>query len=379
MNINNIVRKDLIGAKPYRPGKPIEELERELKISNIDKLASNENPCGTPKVAIDAIINTLNKIYLYPDGESFNFKTAIAKYHNVEYNRIFTGNGSDELLQIIMHIFLEPSDNVISSKYSFARYPQMTKIAHGEFREVPMTSDFRYNLKEFLNYIDNKTKIIVIANPNNPTGTIVYDDEVRYLLDNISDNIVVILDEAYYDFVESPNYPDTLKLQKDYPNKPIIMLRSFSKNFGLAGLRVGYGITHPEIVKYIDIVRGPFNINMLAQVAGTACLLYGKEHIIQSKELCIKEKQYLYEQYKKLGITYYPTEANFILVKIPDEYNGKKIVEQLLQNGIIVRPMQSWGLTDNYMRITIGTHEQNVRLINTLSKLLNKNVLTNNL
>ena len=179
MDIQKIVRRDLKGAAAYVPGKPIEELERELGISNIDKLASNENPCGTPETAKKAIMECLDKIYLYPDGESYSFKSVIAEFHKVSYESVFTGNGSDELLQIIMHAFLEPGDNVISSQHSFLRYGQMTKIAHGEYRQAPMKEDMRYDLEAIAALIDKRTKIIVIANPNNPTGTIVYDKEVR--------------------------------------------------------------------------------------------------------------------------------------------------------------------------------------------------------
>ncbi|HOT75127.1 MAG TPA: histidinol-phosphate transaminase [Candidatus Wallbacteria bacterium] len=372
MDIQKIVRRDLKGAAAYVPGKPIEELERELGISNIDKLASNENPCGTPETAKKAIMECLDKIYLYPDGESYSFKSVIAEFHKVRYENVFTGNGSDELLQIIMHAFLEPGDNVISSQHSFLRYGQMTRIAHGEYRQAPMTEDMRYDLQAIAGLVDKRTKIIVIANPNNPTGTIVYDKEVRALLDKISDDIIVILDEAYAGFVESKDYPDALKLQKDYPAKPIVMLRSFSKIFGLAGVRVGYGIAPAELVKYINVVRGPFNINMLAQAAGIACLKNASQHAKSSKELCSGEKKYLYESYKKLGVKYFESEANFILVKIDDRHDGKYVVEELLKAGIIVRPMKSWGLTDNFMRITIGTQDQNKRLIKELTRLLNK-------
>lgn len=376
MDIKKMVRGSLVNASPYIPGKPIEELERELGISNIDKLASNENPCGTPEVAKKAVKDCLDKIYLYPDGESFNFKSVIARTHNISYDRVFTGNGSDELLQILMTAFLEPGDNVISSQYTFMRYGQMAKIAHGEYRQAPMKDGMRYDLEAMAALIDSRTKMIIIANPNNPTGTIVYDKEVRAMLDKISDNIIVILDEAYAGFVESAEYPDALKLQAEYPHKPIVMLRSFSKIFGLAGLRVGYGTAHSDIVKYVNVVRGPFNINMLAQAAGSACLLEAADHAKKSKTLCSEEKKYLYENYKKLGIHYFESEANFVLIKLSDEYDGRLIGEDLLKAGIIVRPMKAWGLTDNYMRVTIGTAEQNKRLIKELTRLLNKDAKT---
>lgn len=376
MDIKKMVRSSLVNASPYIPGKPIEELERELGISNIDKLASNENPCGTPEAAKKAVRECLDKIYLYPDGESFNFKSVIAKTHNISYDRVFTGNGSDELLQIIMTAFLEPGDNVISSQFTFMRYGQAVRIAHGQYRQAPMKDGMRYDLEAIAALIDSRTKMIVIANPNNPTGTIVYDKEVRAMLDKISDNIIVILDEAYAGFVESPEYPDALKLQAEYPDKPIIMLRSFSKIFGLAGLRVGYGTAHPDIVKYINIVRGPFNVNMLAQAAASASMLEASDFAQKSKDLCSEEKKYLYESYKKLRVSYFESEANFVLVKLADEYDGRQICDDLLKAGIIVRPMKAWGLTDNYMRITIGTAEQNRRLIKELTRLLGKDAKT---
>jgi len=370
-NVKNIVKASIVNGVPYKPGKPIEELERELGIKNIEKLASNENACGTPEAAKRAIVECLDKLFLYPDGEAYNFKAAVAAYHGVDYKSVFAGNGSDELLQIIMHAFLNPGDNLLSSQHSFLRYGQMTGIANGEYRQAPMTGDMRYDLEAISKLVDSRTKIITIANPNNPTGTIVYDKEARKFLDGLPESVIVIFDEAYAGFVESPDYPDSLKLQKDYPERPIITLRSFSKIFGLAGARVGYGIANPEIVKYVNIVRGPFNINMLAQAAGCACFS-ALDHAEKSKKLCSDEKKYLYKEYEELGVKYVPTEANFILIKIDDGYDGKKMCEDLLKAGIIVRPMGSWGLSDNYMRVTIATHEQNARFITELKRLLAK-------
>jgi len=370
-NIKNIVKASIVDGVPYKPGKPIEELERELGIKNIEKLASNENACGTPEAAKKAIIECLDKLFLYPDGEAYNFKAAVAKHHGVDYKTVFAGNGSDELLQIIMDTFTDAGDNIVSSDHSFLRYGQMAKIANGEYRRAPMTADMRYDVKEILKLVDSHTKIIVLANPNNPTGTIIYDREARYLLDNISENVIVIFDEAYAGFVESPDYPDSLKLQNEYPDRPIVTLRSFSKIFGLAGARVGYGIANPEIVRYVNIVRGPFNINMLAQAAGCACFS-ALDHAEKSKKLCSDEKKYLYAEYSRLGVEFIPSEANFILIKIAERYDGKKMCDDLLKAGIIVRPMGTWGLSDNYMRVTIATHEQNARFITELKRLLVK-------
>lgn len=370
-DIKKIVKQSIIDGVPYRPGKPIEELERELGIKNIDKLASNENACGTPEAAKKAIIDTLDKLFLYPDGESYYLKQAIAKFHGVEYEKVFTGNGSDELLQIIMNTFLNPGDNVVSSERSFLRYGQMAKIANGEYRLAPMNEGMRYDLPRILSMIDQRTKVVPIGNPNNPTGTIVYTDEVRRFLDRVPDHVVVIFDEAYAGFVESSEYPDSIALQREYAGKPIVTLRSFSKIFGLAGARVGYGIAHPDVVKYINIVRGPFNINMLAQAAGIACFSC-MEHAQKSKDVCSAEKKYLYEQYDRLGIEYVRSEANFVLIKLDDRFDGKLVCEKLLRAGIIVRPMAAWGLSDNYMRVTIGTHEQDMRFVSEMEKILSQ-------
>ncbi|HNY12488.1 MAG TPA: aminotransferase class I/II-fold pyridoxal phosphate-dependent enzyme, partial [Candidatus Wallbacteria bacterium] len=267
--------------------------------------------------------------------------------------------------------FTDVGDNIVSSENSFLRYGQMAKIANGEYRRAAMTNDMRYDVEAILKLVDSHTKIIILANPNNPTGTIIYDKEARYLLDRLSENVIVIFDEAYSGFVESPDYPDSIKLQRDYPERPIITLRSFSKIFGLAGARVGYGIANPEIVKYVNIVRGPFNINMLAQAAGCACFS-AMDHAAKSKKLCSDEKKYLYNEYEKLGVKYVPTEANFILIKVDESYDGTKMCTDLLKAGIIIRPMGSWGLSDNYMRVTIATHEQNARFITELKHLLTK-------
>lgn len=370
-DIKKIVKSAIVDGVPYKPGKPIEELERELGITNIEKLASNENSCGTPEAAKKAIVECLDRLYLYPDGEAFVFKSAVAKHHGVDYSRVFAGNGSDELLQMIMHTFLDPGDNLVSSRHSFLRYGQMVKIANGEYRQATMTSDMRYDLGEMARLVDERTKIVAIANPNNPTGTIVYDREVRKFLASIPERVIVIFDEAYAGFVESKEYTDSIKLQAEFPNRPLVTLRSFSKIFGLAGARVGYGIADPEIVKYINVVRGPFNINMLAQAAGTACF-EAMDHAKKSHDLCSAEKKYLYAEYERLGVKYVPTEANFILVRIDDSFDGKKMCDDLLRAGIIVRPMGSWGLSDNYMRVTIGTHDQNARFIVELGRLLGK-------
>jgi len=368
-NIKNIVKFSIIDGVPYKPGKPIEKLERELGIKNIAKLASNENACGTPEAAKRAIVECLDKLFLYPDGEAYNFKAAVSKYHGVDYQTVFAGNGSDELLNIIMQAFVNPGDNIVSSQHSFVRYGQLANIANGEFRQAHMTSDMRYDLEAISGLVDSRTKIIVIANPNNPTGTIIYDKETRKFLDKIPENVIIIFDEAYAGFVEDAGYPDSLKLYRDYPEKLIVILRTFSKIFGLAGVRIGYGIANHEIVKYINIVRGPFNINTLAQAAGCACFS-ALDHAEKSKNLCLNEKKYLYTEYDKLGVEYIPTEANFILIKLDANHDGKKICDDLLKAGIIVRHMGSWGFSDNYIRVTIATHEQNVRFITELKHLL---------
>ncbi len=365
--MKKIANPHLLGIMPYKPGKPIDEVARERGLSKIIKLASNENALGTPQVAIDAIVAAAENQAAYPDGYGFYLKNALSKELDVDTDKILIGNGSDELIVHLASIFIKEGLNVVSSKWSFVRYYQAASLAGGECKKIPM-KNFTYDLEGILDAIDENTKLIYIANPNNPTGTILKMDEIRIFLEKIPENIVIVFDEAYYDFVNDKDYAQTLELQKEFSHLPIVTLRSFSKVYGLAGLRIGYGIVNDvEIAKLVNIIRGPFNVNSLAQSAALACI-GNHEHPRLSREHNIIEKEKYYKLFEELKLDYVKSETNFLIVNI--EKNGDDFAEELLKRGLIIRAMGDWGLPLNFIRISIGKSHENEELIKNLKELL---------
>ncbi|RJQ40347.1 MAG: histidinol-phosphate transaminase [Nitrospiraceae bacterium] len=343
--------------RPYMPGKPIEELERELGIKNSIKLASNENPIGPSPAAVRAITagfkKTLNR---YPDGSGYYLKTALAGKLSVKPDELILGNGSNELIDIAVRTFLAPGDEAVMAHPSFVVYSMAVQAGGGKAIQVPLR-DYRHDFGAMLNTVTPKTKMLFIANPNNPTGTMNTQEELDGLMAKIRDNMLVIVDEAYYEYVMNSGYADSFKHFRAGRN--ILILRTFSKIYGLAGLRIGYGIAHQEIIAEMNKVRPPFNTNSLAQKAAIEALK-DKGHIKKSKEINNKGKSYLYKELSSLGIRHVPTEANFIYMPVADSMD---IYKKLLHNGIIVRPMGP------AIRVTIGLPEENRRFIKTLKKL----------
>jgi histidinol-phosphate aminotransferase len=349
---------------PYKPGKSIEEVARELKLKGeIIKLASNENPLGASPLALQALRKALKESYLYPDDSCFYLRKKIAEKLTVEPENIFVGNGSVELLPLSTLAYLGPEHNGIGSEGAFIWFKIAANIAAGELVETPM-KNFTHDLQAMLKAIKKNTRLIYIANPNNPTGTIVTKKEVEDFFQKVPDDILVIMDEAYYEYIDNPNYPDSFKYLKE--GKNILILRTFSKIYGLAGVRLGYGIARKEIIASLAKLRISFNVNRLSQIAGMAAL-DDHEHMKKSKAVNDAGKEYLYEAYKKLGLFYLPTYGNFIFVDFAGD--SQIIFEALQKKGIITRTIKEYGFP-NALRITIGTEEQNRKLIRALEEIL---------
>jgi histidinol-phosphate aminotransferase len=350
-NIRNIM--------PYVPGKPIEELERELGISNSIKLASNENPLGPSPKAIKAIKQAVDGINRYPDGSGFYLSQALAKKYSVDIARIILGNGSNELIELVVRTFVQPGDEIVSADPSFVVYKMITQAAGGVNVVVPC-KDMRHDLDAMAERITDKTRIVFIANPNNPTGTMNTIIEMDRFMQRVPDHVIVAVDEAYFEYVTHAEYPDSLDYLKE--GKNILALRTFSKIYGLAGLRIGYGITTPEIAGLMNKVRQPFNTNSLAQIGATAALADYK-HVEKSIAINNEGKKFLYQSFQQLEISFIPTETNFIMFETKME--GKTVYDLLLKQGVIVRPMGG-----NRLRVTIGLPEENRRFIDELGKIL---------
>ncbi len=355
--ITRLIRKDIQKIESYKPGKPIQEVERELGIKDVVKLASNENCLGPSPLALAAIRKGLKSLNRYPEGTCFYLKKALARSLGVNENNLLFGNGSDELLDIILKTIKEPGAQLITGDATFVEYKICGRINGYEVKTVGL-EDFTYDLKAIRKAISKKTKVIFIANPNNPTGTYVNSNQVREFLNSIPDSILVVFDEAYFEYVENKDFPGLIG---SINKKNIIILRTFSKIYGLAGLRIGYMIASPKFIEYAERIRQPFNVNSLAQAAALAALS-DKAFVKKTVSLIKKEKKFLYDAFQKLGIWYKESSANFIFVRMDTKVN--KVFGKLLKKGVIIREMGP-GLS-KYARITIGTRKENIKLIKAL-------------
>lgn len=351
---------------PYPPGKPIEELERELGISGSIKLASNENPIGPSTKALTAIKEAASGVNRYPDGSAYYLKEKLAKRLGISADSLFIGNGSNEIIELLVSIFASTGE-VVYPEPSFAVYPIAVLAAGATGVPVPLTGELRIDLDAMAEKIGPKTSLVFIANPNNPTGTMVGAGEFDIFMEKVPESVIVCMDEAYAEYVTSEDYPDTLKYVKE--GRAVIGLRTFSKIYGLAGLRVGYGFALPEIISFLERMRQPFNVNSLAQ-AGAVSALDDDSHVRRSREVNGEGLKYLYAELDKLSIEYVPTEANFFLIKVGD---GKGVYDSLLKTGVIVRPMASYGLGE-YIRVTVGLAKENERFIEALAGILAQGV-----
>jgi len=347
---------------PYQPGKPIDEVKRELRLKQAIKLASNENPIGPSPKAVSAMRQAAGSVNRYPDGGCFYLKNKLAKKLKITEKKLIFGNGSDEILDLIIKAFAKRGDSILTSKCTFLEYKITAQIQNIKVGEVAIRG-FKYDLKAIAQAVTKKTKIIFVANPNNPTGTYVSKKEVETFLRAVGKDVIVVFDEAYKEYVSVSDYPDTAK----YINKKnVIVLRTFSKAYGLAGLRIGYCLASPELIDAMNRVRQPFNINSVAQAAALAGLA-DAGHVQRVKSITKQGRQYLYEVFKKLGLKFVPSVCNFILFDTAQD--GKKVFEKLLRQGVIVRPMGIYGLK-TFLRVTIGTMQENRKFAKALKGCL---------
>jgi len=352
---------------PYVPGKPIEEVEREYGVTNVAKLASNENALGPSPRAVEAARAAAAKVSLYPDGAAFLLRAALAAKLGVEPREVFVGNGSNELIELLVRTFVLEGEEVLTSAQSFIAY-KLAAQAHGRtLVEAPMKARFHYDLDAIKKLLSRRTKLVFLANPDNPTGTWFSEQELLPFLDAVPKDTLVVLDEAYVEFVDAPGFQDALALRRKYPN--LVVLRTFSKIYGLAGLRLGYGIARPEVVEYVDRVRAPFNVNLVAQAAGVAAL-DDAAHVELSRALVREERPFLAEGLKALGATVVPSQGNFVFAEFPGR-PGKELFEALLHEGVVVRPMGGYGFPAA-QRITVGLRVENQRCVAALAKVLGK-------
>lgn len=346
------IRDNIEGLAPYVPGKPIEELERELGISGIIKLASNENPLGASPAGVAAAQEAARHVELYPDGSGFVLCEALAKRHGVDPHQVVLGNGSNDVLEIAARTFAAPGDEIIYSKYSFIVYHLVTQAIGARAVEIPAKSDLAHDLSAMAQAITAKTRIVFLANPNNPTGTMFGQSEWKAFLKDVPDGVLIVMDEAYAEYVTDPDYPDAWSDLA--AGKNLLITRTFSKIFGLAGLRIGYGITHAKLAGYMNRVRQPFNTSAVAQAAAVAAL-GDEEFVRKSRDTNSRGIHFLREHLEKRGLKVTPSWGNFLLVEVGKQARG--IYDGLLRRGVIVRPVGGYGLP-HHLRITVGTTEQ---------------------
>ena len=363
LDLSKLAHAGVRALQPYEPGKPIDELERELGVHNIVKLASNENPLGPSKQAIAALQRELAELNLYPDGNAFNLKQALSRVLDVDPAKLTIGNGSSDILDFVLRAFVTTEHEVMFAEHAFAMYPILTRIV-GAKPVMVKARNWGHDLEAMAAAITDATRVVFIANPNNPTGTWLTKDALVSFLDRIPDEILVVLDEAYFEYVEEPDYPNGVQIVTSYPN--LVVTRTFSKVYGLAGLRIGYGVSSPELADYLNRVRPPFNANQLALVAAEHALK-DTDHLRNSVELNRIGMEQLVAAFEQLGIEYIPSVGNFISAKMPR--SGKAVFDALLHEGVIVRPVDNYGMPD-YLRVTIGTEEENNKFISALNKVL---------
>lgn len=360
--MRELARECIRDIIPYKPGKPIEELKRELGITDIVKIASNENPIGSSKKVISAILKMANKLNRYPDGGCFYLKDRLSKFLEVEKSSIIFGNGSNEIIEFVARAYLNEGEEVILAHPTFLIYRIAISIQGGRPVIVPLR-EFRYDLVAMKKAITPKTKIVFIANPNNPTGTSVGKKDIEEFLKDLPRSLIVVIDEAYNEFVERTDFPNTL----EYLNRAnIVILRTFSKAHGLSGLRIGYGVARPELIEYMEKIRQPFNVNSLAQAAALASI-EDTEFIEKVRKLVLGGKHALYNSLDRMGIEYVRSDTNFILIDV--KRNSKEVFNDMLREGVIVRDMCVYGL-DNYIRVTVGKPDENKKFIKVLKKIL---------
>ncbi|WP_284644644.1 histidinol-phosphate transaminase [Paenibacillus silviterrae] len=363
-----------IGAAPrsvltrlpvYTPGKPIWEVQQELGLDRIIKLASNENPLGASPKATEAMQAWLTELHRYPDASAASLREAVASSYDVSKEGVIASNGADELIKLLSEAYLEPGDEIVIPVPTFTEYEFAARLMGAEVVPVPLVApDYRYDVEALLRAVTPRTKLIYLCSPNNPTGTYLRQAEAERLLRALPQGVLVVLDAAYSHYAEEEDYTNGVEWVKQ--GAPVLVMQTFSKVYGLAGLRVGFGIASEEVIGHIQRVREPFNVNALAQAAAAAALK-DEEHVEMSRQCVAEGRNQLYRKFDELGLAYTRSSSNFILVQVGAL--AEDVYKKLLQNGIIVRHGAQWGLPQ-HVRITVGTEEENLALGEALQRVL---------
>ena len=364
MNLCDFAPEYIRSIQPYQPGKPISELAREIGLdeTRVIKLASNENPLGTSPLALDAMIHALHDIALYPDGSGYALKAALSKRYAVAPEQIILGNGSNDVLDLAARVFLKPGAAAVYSQHAFAVYPLVVQMVGANGISVPAL-DYGHDLPAMLDAITPETRIVFIASPNNPTGTLSNEDELFQFMERVSRDVLVVMDEAYYEYLPEANKPDSIKWLKQFPN--LLITRTFSKVYGLAGVRIGFGLTHPDVANLMNRVRQPFNVSSIGLV-GALAALQDAEFVQKSYALNRVGMLQLTDGFRKLGVEYIPSYGNFISFRVKgNAANTSEVYQSLLQQGIIVRPLGIYEMP-HHLRVTIGLESENKRFLESL-------------
>lgn len=368
MNLCDFVPENIRSIQPYQPGKPISELAREMGLSEdaIIKLASNENPLGVSPLALDAMMNAMQDIALYPDGSGFELKAALSRCHDVKAEQIVLGNGSNDVLDLAARIFLKPGASAVYSQHAFAVYPLVIQIAGANGIQVP-AQEYGHDLPAILDAIQPETRMVFIANPNNPTGTLSSVEDLYRFIERVSRDILIVLDEAYYEYLPEINKSNSIQWLNEFPN--LLITRTFSKIYGLAGVRVGFAIAHPDIADLMNRVRQPFNVSSIGLI-GALATLDDNEFVQKSFALNRAGMLQLTDGFRKLGLEFIPSSGNFISFRIDgDAANTPKVYQSLLRQGVIVRPLGIYEMP-HHLRVTVGLAAENERFLNALQYTL---------
>jgi histidinol-phosphate aminotransferase len=364
LDVRHLVPEWIRTLTPYPPGKPIEEVEREIGIQGSIKLASNENPLGPSPRAVAAVAAALSGMHLYPDGSAFYLRRRLAERHRVSPDDILVGNGSNEIIELIVRTFLRPRDEAVMADQAFVIYRMVVQAVAATPRVIPLRN-FTHDLEAMAEAVTPRTRLVFLANPNNPTGTIFRRREWKAFLRALPPRqLIVVADDAYADYVEDPEYPDTVAERGD-GSVPVVTLRTFSKLYGLAGLRIGYAVAPGAVIEAMQRIRQPFNVNALALV-GALAALDDQEHVRRTLEVNHQGMRMLSTAFDRLGLPFVPSAANFVLVRVGQ---GLTVYQRLLQRGVIVRPMDGYSLPE-YLRVTIGLPEENRRFVEALESVL---------
>jgi len=347
---------------PYEPGKPIEEVEREYGVANSVKLASNENPLGPSPKAVAALRAKLDHLHLYPDGDCFYLKEGLAKKLGIAPDRLIFGNGSNEIIELAARTFLRVGDEAVMAEQAFVVYQLIVQAVGAKSKQVPLR-DYTHDLEAIADAVSARTRMVFLANPNNPTGTIFRRAAWEKFLAKVSPDVLLIVDEAYFEYVEDGDYPNSLRYH--VPDRAILTLRTFSKLYGLAGLRIGYGIAPAELIAMMQRVRQPFNVNAAAQWAALAAL-GDADHVERSLTANRQGRDFLQGEFTRLGLAFVPSHGNFVLVRVG---KGQEMFKKLLSLGVIVRPMGGYRFPE-HIRVTVGTMDENRKFIEALQKVI---------